>query len=105
MPRFYRASLALVVFFATVTLSVRMIGGTRTAALAIVFTYPDGSPCQRPCRFGIRAGETSVEEAVALLKAHPFSRDYPVRSEDPIIAGNLQTGPTILIARTRDSLV
>src|SRR5712692_773168 len=100
MPRFYRAVLVLLLIFASVTLAMRMIGGARAAAFATVFTNPDGSPCQRPCLFGIRPGKTTAEEAVALLKSHPFLRDYPVLSEDPFIAGNLQTGPTIVFSKT-----
>src|SRR5215471_18515199 len=105
MPRFLRVILAFLFVFASMLLAVRMIGGMRTAKFAIVFTNRDGSPCKGPCLFGIRPGETTVSEAVALLKSHPFMLKFPVLNDDPFVAGDLQNGPSIFFSKTPDGLV
>src|SRR5258708_14956239 len=105
MPRFYQTLLILMIFFASVLIVMRTIGGMRPTELATVFTNPDGSVCQRPCLFGIRPGQTTVKEAVVLLKSNPFMRNHPVQSEDPFLAGDLQNGPTILLSKTPEGLV
>jgi len=38
------------------------------------FTSPDGSMCAMPCLFGIRAGYTTVREAVQMIRAHPLTK-------------------------------
>src|SRR5258707_6005019 len=48
---------------------------------------PDGTPCKRPCLLGVRPGETSYEEALALLRAHPLTQDYHVDSRHGILHG------------------
>lgn len=40
-----------------------------------IFTYPDGRPCVVACLFGARPKTTSYQDAVALLKEHPLTRD------------------------------
>src|SRR5579864_3430262 len=53
---------------------VRLIGGTQSVPLAMLFTQPDGTPCQRPCLFGVQPGQTSYKQAVELLRNHPFTQ-------------------------------
>src|SRR5439155_3180845 len=40
--------------------------------VAALFTNADGTHCQLPCLFGIRPNDTRFNDALALLKAHPF---------------------------------
>jgi hypothetical protein len=53
-----------------------LIGGAQSAPLAMLFTKPDGTPCQRPCLFGVQPGLTSYTQAVELLRNHPFTRTF-----------------------------
>ncbi len=62
----------------------------RTDPLMPLFTMPDGSPCQMPCLFGIKAGETTLEDAIALVQTHSLTRnlrlfagDFSDTSNDP----------------------
>jgi len=65
--------LAVVTLFVTVG---RWLGYTQSPNLALLFTYPDGTPCQRPCLFGIRPGQSSYAQAVALLQFHPLTHGF-----------------------------
>ncbi|MFN8530670.1 MAG: hypothetical protein U0670_18855 [Anaerolineae bacterium] len=47
------------------------VGHLRHNPMAILFTNPDGTPCEMPCLFGIRPGETTLTEAMALIQFHP----------------------------------
>lgn len=40
------------------------------------FTSPDGSMCEMPCLFGIRAGYTTVGEAIHMIRTHPLTRTF-----------------------------
>jgi hypothetical protein len=51
----------------------RLIGSTQSARLAMLFTNWDTTPCQRPCLFGVQPGQTSYNQAVELLRHHPFT--------------------------------
>jgi hypothetical protein len=66
---------------------VRLIGSTQPATLATLFTNPDGSPCQTPCLFGVRPGETTYEDALSLLRAHPFTADFDINPEWGVAKG------------------
>ncbi len=72
MPRLIRLTLLLIVICAAAIFAARLIGSTRPNPLAILFTNPDGTPCQRPCLLGVRPGVTKYEDAVAILRTHPF---------------------------------
>src|SRR5215467_16109656 len=53
----------------------RYVGESRRGSFMLLFTNPDGSPCQRPCLLGIRPGDMTFDATVALLKVHPVTRD------------------------------
>jgi len=72
MRRFFRLVLISVGSFTLIILIGRLVGSANPVPLAILLTNPDGSACQRPCLFGIRPGVTTMDQAMGLLRAHPF---------------------------------
>lgn len=76
MFRLLRLTLALIATFAAGIFVASRISSTQPSALAVLFTNPDGTPCERPCLFGVRPGTTTRNEAIALLKAHPATRNF-----------------------------
>lgn len=82
MSRLIRLTLLLIVTCAAAIFTTHLIGGTRPNPLAILFTNPDGTPCQRPCLLGVGPGETKYEDAVALLRTHPFMLQFDQREEN-----------------------
>src|SRR5579864_8047100 len=42
----------------------------------MLFTHPDGTPCQRRCLFGVQLGLTLYKQAVEPLRNHPFTRTF-----------------------------
>lgn len=66
-----------------------------------LFRKPDGSACAHPCIFGIRTNETSWEEALTLLRAHPLTRDL-VQTELTTRLGALFEGKHIVVRIQRD---
>jgi hypothetical protein len=72
MLRLGRITVLLIIVFSSIPLIIRVIGDTYPSPVAILFTYPDGTPCELPCLFGIRPGKTSYKAAIALLKANPL---------------------------------
>ena len=72
MFRTFRLIFAFVGLLAVAVFTMRLIGGAQPLPTVTLFTNPDGTPCKRPCLFGIEPGKTTREEAVALLKAHPI---------------------------------
>lgn len=67
--------LRLIIVVAAMLLVARLVGTTRpTPAVAAVVSNPDGSPCEQPCMFGIRPGETRREQGIRLLQSHPLTR-------------------------------
>jgi hypothetical protein len=60
-----------------------------------IFTNPDGTPCDRPCLFGVQPGLTSFDRAVELLRAHPFTASF-----EPNLAGDIfrQGSTRVIIA-------
>lgn len=69
MFQLIRLTLALFVICAVAIFAAHLVGRTQPSPLAALFTNPDGSPCERPCLFGIRPG-MPMGEAVILLKKH-----------------------------------
>jgi hypothetical protein len=51
------------------------------------FSNPDGTSCKHPCLLGVRPGETSYEEALALLRSHPLTHDYHVDFRHGVLHG------------------
>jgi len=76
MPRLLRFILLLIFIAALLMFAARLIGSTHSATqLATVMSQPDGTACNHPCLFGVRPGETSFEQAVAILHAHPLTHE------------------------------
>lgn len=103
MVRLNRLVLFLLVFLSLAIAVARMIGSRYPSPLDLLFTYPDGSPCQRPCLFGIRTGETKAADAVSMLKSHPITREFILVQQNPFIVG--KDGTTIAFTKTPDELV
>lgn len=61
-----------------------------------VFTFPDGTPCQRRCLFGARPGLTRYEEAARLLAAHPLTRDL-IRRDRLTVVGTIFEGREMIV--------
>ena len=70
--RFLRLSLLLFLTFALLLTSIHLIAGARPNSVAILFTNPDGSPCKSPCLLGVNPDAMSVDQALAVLTAHPL---------------------------------
>ena len=51
-------------------LAIHLIGGLYPNPMAVLFTNPDGSPCQMPCLFGVRPGQMTVDEGLEILDKH-----------------------------------
>ena len=67
MIRLWRVVLALVIVFA-LAVGVILAQPQEDATMRDFFT----SPCAPPCFMGIRPGITTTEQALALLRAHPW---------------------------------
>ncbi|MEQ8672785.1 MAG: hypothetical protein RLP44_26900 [Aggregatilineales bacterium] len=76
MLRFFR-NISLLVFVVSLLLIYSAIasGSFRHDPLKSFFTNPDGSRCEMPCLLGIRAGETTFEEAITLVQNHPLTHN------------------------------
>src|SRR5262245_35734692 len=112
MGRFIRLTLKLVLLSASIIVVDRLLGGTRPSPLAPIFTFPDGTPCERRCLFGIQPGVTSVVDAIALLKAHPLLRSFTIKDTEPIFymtnlgaTGSETSGAQIVFQASQNGLV
>ncbi len=72
MSHFARLSLILAGLLVCMLVAVRIVAGAQPSPLILIFKHPDGTPCERPCLFGIEPGKTKRENVVALLRAHPL---------------------------------
>lgn len=78
----------------------RLIGGAQPFAFSALFTNPDGTPCERPCLFGVRPGYTRHEDAIAILRSHPLTRHLQQTSD---VAGEERfVGENITISMSSD---
>src|SRR5258708_27495901 len=76
--RLIRVSIALIGILFGVILVTRMVSGTQPNPIAILFTNPDGSPCQMPCLLGVRPGATTLDEGVQILDQHPLTHGMEI---------------------------
>jgi hypothetical protein len=76
MIRLLARSSALMITFAVAILLARLVGSARPkpALFSMLFTNPDGSPCEMPWMFGVRPGKMTIDEALRILKQEPFTR-------------------------------
>lgn len=99
MIRLIRPTIAIILTLAGVLWAARQIGAAQPVPpmLSVLFTNPDGSPCERPCMFGVRPGKMTRAEAEAILKSHPALRNLRFQTGN----GNTFTylvGDTITVA-------
>ncbi len=84
MTSLIRLTFILIVLCAGAIAAIALLDHMHPLSSAVLFTNPDGTPCARPCLLGIRPGETSRAEALAILRAHPLTR-----SLDPNLEGDI----------------
>jgi len=72
MRRLLRLALLLITTCAALILTTRLVGRSQPNPLAVLFTNAAGSPCDHPCLLGVRPGETTVDEAMVLVRQHPL---------------------------------
>ena len=77
--RLIRVSIALVGIFFGAILVTRLVGGTQPNPIAVLFTNPDGSPCEMPCLLGVHPGATTLDEGVKILDQHPLTHGMEIQ--------------------------
>jgi hypothetical protein len=70
MGRLFNLMFWLLVTLTVVIFALREASTRSPSSLASLFTNPDGTPCERPCLFGVRLGKMAIDEAIALVKTH-----------------------------------
>jgi len=71
--RFLKLIHLLFAIFLLTILAAKLIGHSTPDPVLALFTNPDGSRCQMPCLLGIRPGETTVSDAITIIKEHPLT--------------------------------
>ncbi len=72
MIRFSCFTLALIGVLTLTILGIRWgNGGRDTSRFSLLFTNPDGSPCQRPCLVGVRTEGMTFDQVRSVLDSHP----------------------------------
>jgi hypothetical protein len=100
-----RRVLVVLMTFITLLASVRLVGSRQKSLLPLIFTNPDGSPCQRPCLFGAEPGRMTSDEAVAVLKRHPLTRTMKVSERSDVAEYIVEAkGVRILVGRGGEHL-
>jgi hypothetical protein len=74
MIRFVRRVLTLIILFTWAICSTRLVGSAKPLPFSLLFTNPDGSPCDSPCLLGVRPGYTTHQDAMVILQSHPLTR-------------------------------
>ena len=105
MLRVYRLVFSLMVLFAVVPLAARLIGHGSTSPLTAMFADTDGASCRYPCLFGILPGKTTGEEAVAILKSHPLTRNLSALSTSPFMMVDMGSGASVMFTVTDEGKV
>ena len=80
--RFVRLYGVLTAVLSGAVLAIHLIGGLYPNPIAVLFTNPDGSPCQMPCLFGVRPGEMTVDEGLQVLGKHPLTQGMTTRNSE-----------------------
>src|SRR5713101_8684360 len=73
MKRIYSLYVGIIAVMASLILAVRLVSNNQPNPLSALFTNPDGSPCVKPCLFGVRPGETTLDDALKILDRHPLT--------------------------------
>src|SRR5262249_50436568 len=91
MLTFLRLTALLIVLCAFSAGIIHDGSSQQPSSVLALFTKPDGTPCERPCLFGVQPGITSFDQALALLRAHPFTHRFePNLAGDILRLGNLR---------------
>jgi hypothetical protein len=77
MKHFFRVTLLLWFSCAAMIVAAGRIGSMRSASPLFnsLFTHPDGSVCPPPCLFGVKPGQTNIQQAREILSLHPITKD------------------------------
>lgn len=87
MYRLLRLTFLLISVLSAIVIVTRLVGNQKNTTSRMLFTNPDGTPCERPCLFGIRPEKTNREEAIELFKAHPLTSNLVIGSGPTWIQG------------------
>ncbi|MCZ2355234.1 MAG: hypothetical protein LC115_00880 [Bacteroidia bacterium] len=52
---------------------------SKPETLAMLFSFPDGATCEQPCLLGIQPDVTTPNQAIDLMKIHPYTKDNEIR--------------------------
>src|SRR5258707_4536031 len=77
-PTLFRSIVAL----CGAILAIHLIGGLYPNPIAVLFTNPDGSPCQMPCLFGVRPSVMTLDEGLKILDQHPLTQAMETYSSE-----------------------
>jgi hypothetical protein len=102
MANFWHLTRTLILTSAIVFGGVQLSAKMQPSHLAMLFTNPDGTPCKRPCLFGIRPGETPYEPAIRLLQTHPLTRSFESDTDRGVFSGQ---GISIIVFLSDSNLV
>lgn len=81
MARLVRIALALTLLFsAAIGMALRARAG-EAGAFLMLLSGPEGEACPLPCLLGIRPGVSTLDEALAALRAHPLTQGYRQRHQ------------------------
>lgn len=97
MRRLARLAVAVCVCLCIVLTGIRAASSSAPNGFALLFTSPDGAPCERPCLFGVRPGHTGFDDALLILARHPLLKgfrmiDNPARKGVQLIGADLCIG-------------
>ncbi len=106
MPRFLRIALVLILLLVCMMISLRLANSIHPSSLAFLFNTAGGSPCKLPCMFGVRPGETKIDDVIPLLDAHPLARQLGLWSQGHLIRpGKEGQASVIKFEPTSDGMV
>jgi hypothetical protein len=101
MRRLAWAAGTLCAILIVVLLGVRVAASAGRGGLALLFTAPDGTSCERPCLFGVRPGVTRFDDALLILSQHPLLKGFRVL-DNPARNGVQFVGADLCIGFARD---
>ncbi|MCC7448333.1 MAG: hypothetical protein IT324_13010 [Anaerolineae bacterium] len=103
MPRLIRLAMLLIAACTALIVVTHLIGRSQPNPLAVLFTNPDGTPCDQPCLLGVRPGETTLDEGVALVRQHPFVwRIGALESVSAVTSGMILQNADLIVALDKD---
>ncbi len=92
MLRLCLRTLILIIVLSAAIFTARLIGKAQPAPslFSVIFTNPDGSPCEMPCMFGVRPGKMTSDEAFVILQKHPFVQNVADKKVKELIYGEFK---------------